>query len=156
MPDERDRQPGAVPSAISPQQVTAPLPLHHAHATNPWGIPPYLQPPPPPAPEPKKDRGGGLDLAFKLIGLTITVGTIVFGAGALSEKLKHIEENQKAADGMRVEEKQQQHERDRGVMKAIDRLGQRVDDLSEQLKQQTRAQRHVHRRGATDDGDPRP
>lgn len=153
MSDERDKpHPGAVPQAFSPQQVTAPLALGHpSHATNPWGIPPYLQPPPP---EPKKDRGG-LDLAFKIIGLAITVSTIIFGAGALSEKLKHIEENQKAADGMRAEEKQQQHERDRGVMKAIDRLGQRVDDLSEQFKQ-TRTQRHDRRREDSRGVDPRP
>ncbi len=116
MPDEKP-QPGAVPQFMWPPQVTAPHQLL----------------PPPPPPEPKK--GHGWDAA-KLIGVALTIGTIIFSAGAANEKLKNIDARQMVADQQREHRNRLRDDRDEKLKSAFEGLSAKVDDLAEQVKQQ--------------------
>ena len=121
MPDEKP-QPGAVPQFMAPQQVTAPLPTHQA---SPWGYPI-------PPPEPKKD-GHGWDAA-KLIGVVLTIGTIIFGAGKLVAKLENIEASQKVADDQQANRTRVHDDRYDKLKSSVDGMANKVDDLTEQVR----------------------
>jgi hypothetical protein len=138
MDDPRDKPPGAVPQFMWPPQVTAPHQL--------------LLPPAPP-PEPK--RSNGLDVA-KLLGIALTIGTIIFGAGAANEKLKIIDANQKAADEQKKHRSRLEDDRYDKLKSASDSQGGKIDALSEQLQQISRARSWRRREAARPAVDDRP
>lgn len=133
--------PGAVPRFMSPEQVTAPLPMHPA--------PPWVQFQPPP--ERKKD-GHAWDAA-KLLGVVLTICTFIFGAGAANEKLKNIESARKAEADQQAQRTRLQDDRDEKLKSAVDGLAIKVEMLTEQVKQQARERRwrHVPGRPPVDD-----
>lgn len=84
--DKPPAQPGAVPMFVSPQQVTAPLPL----GQQPWAYPHFPQPAP--VVEVKKEKSEAWDAA-KLLGMVVLLGGVVFGAGRLAQKQDNTDSN---------------------------------------------------------------
>lgn len=101
------------------------------------------------------EKKHGLDIGIKLIGVALTIGGIVFSAGVLSEKLKHIEENQRAADGMHTRRVQRDDDRYEKLNRAVEELSGKVDGLAEQMKQ-ARPPRRRHRDADSGGIDTRP
>jgi hypothetical protein len=119
VPDERDKpHPGAVPVAFAPHQVTAP---------HPWGY----QPPPH---DLKPSWLSAMDVA-KLLGLVVTIGTIIFGAGKLVAKLENIEASQKSREEQQAHRTRRDDDRYEKLKSAVDGLGDKVESLTEQVKQ---------------------
>lgn len=126
MPDQPDK-PGAAPQAPMPWQPSGSMQV------GPWI---YPHPPSPPPPEtPKKDEHGGIKLAIQIIMATLALGGVVWSGGSAFEKLRHIDENQRAADARAAEQTRRQDERDEKFERWMDRFGRKVDGLAEQVTQ---------------------
>ncbi len=93
-------------------------------------------------------EGHGYDVA-KLLGIVVTIGTIIFGAGAANEKLKNIDANQSAAGEQQKHRIRLEDDRYEKLKSAFDALGTKVDALTEQVRQ-ARIPHHGRRR-ATDE-----
>jgi hypothetical protein len=147
MADPRDISPatGAVPQAFAPLQVSGPHSL-------PAGWFPLPQPP-----EPKPERHGGIKLAIQIIMATLAVGGVVFAGGRAFEKLGHIEENQRASDGLRSEHERRRDQQDEAVAKALNGMLQEVSAVKQDVASLKAAQhRRGRRRGAVTEPDARP
>jgi uncharacterized protein HemX len=128
---------GAVPRAFSPDQPTAPLPTQPP----PWAYPHFPQP----APVVEvKSTSRSVDVA-KLLGLVMTIGTFVFSAGALTERLKNSEENQKVVAAAQREHNRQQDKRMDDLSASVANLGKQLEQLAEQLRDQRAPRRPVRR-----------
>ena len=129
---------GAVPQPVA-QQVTAPLPLHLGGAHQPggghfggaWGYP--LLPPAPPPPPAPSDKGPWAAIK-SFIGPALTIGAIVFGAGAANEKLKSLEEHRKADAEVQAQRVRLEDDRYGKLSSAFDALAGRVEAQTEELK----------------------
>jgi len=68
--------------------------------------------------------------------VALTIGTIIFSAGAANEKLKNIDARQMVADQQREHRNRLRDDRDEKLKSAFEGLSAKVDDLAEQVKQQ--------------------
>lgn len=97
-----------------------------------------------------KHKGHGWDAA-KLLGIVVTIGTIVFSAGAANEKLRNIESARKAEAEQQSQRTRVHEDRYEKLRSAVDGIGVKVESLTEELKRV-----RWQRRRATPGVDPRP
>lgn len=127
---DNPQQPGAVPQFPVPPQVSGP------HLVNPWGVP-FQQPAQPS--EPPKGQGA-MDIA-KLLGLVLTISTIIFGAGKLVAKLENIDGAQKAREEQQAQRERLNDDRYEKLKSAFDAMGKRFEDLTDEVKDMKRQRR---------------
>jgi hypothetical protein len=125
--DKPPEPPGAVPRDLAAQQVTAPLPT----GQQPFAYPHFQQSAP--VVDVRRAAGQGMDIA-KMLGVVVTICTIIFSAGAANEKLKQLEANQRAFVEQQRQHNRLQDDRSEKSSSAVTDLTQQVRELTEQLK----------------------
>lgn len=93
-------------------------------------------------------KHGPLGDVVKVGAFLVTIGTIIFGAGAANEKLKHMEAGRQAEVENQAQRARLQDDRHEKLTSAIEALDKRVEVLTDQMKRAREARRERRREAA--------